>query len=392
VTRTNSNTDRWLAVGTSTDPDPYRAGVEAAALALTGREPRLLVVFCAGRRDAKAVLAGINDTSGAVPLIGCSSGGEIATDGPGGGTVVVTAFGGPGFTVSTSVAGGASTGQRAAGSAVGACSAEVADRPHQALMLLTDGMTLQQEEIIAGVYDVVGSSVPLVGAAASPDEGGPTFLLHGDEVLADGVVAAAIGSDAPFGIGVRHGFRKVGEPMIVTHSSAGRVHTLDDRPALIAYLDRLGAPAEAYTDPDAFTAFARTRPLGIRRRSGEEVRNITTNPLLTPDSLGSSGDIGEGAVVWVMEGDQDTLLGAADDACAAALDALDGRPALGLLAFDCVLRAWVLEDGTAPAEVARMAEKAAGSPLAGFYSYGEIARTRGVNGFHHQSLVVLAVG
>ena len=36
--------------------------------------------------------------------------------------------------------------------------------------------------------------------------------------------------------------------------------------------------------------------------------------------------------------------------------------------------------------------QAGGTPLAGFYTWGEIARTRGINGFHNQTLVVLAVG
>jgi hypothetical protein len=44
------------------------------------------------------------------------------------------------------------------------------------------------------------------------------------------------------------------------------------------------------------------------------------------------------------------------------------------------------------AEVGRIAEFAAGAPVAGFYTYGEIARTRGVNGFHNQTLVVVAFG
>jgi hypothetical protein len=34
---------------------------------------------------------------------------------------------------------------------------------------------------------------------------------------------------------------------------------------------------------------------------------------------------------------------------------------------------------------------AGGAPVAGFYTYGEIARTHGVSGFHNQTLVVLAV-
>jgi hypothetical protein len=37
------------------------------------------------------------------------------------------------------------------------------------------------------------------------------------------------------------------------------------------------------------------------------------------------------------------------------------------------------------------AENTGGAPVAGFYTYGEIARTQGVSGFHNQTLVVLAV-
>jgi hypothetical protein len=34
---------------------------------------------------------------------------------------------------------------------------------------------------------------------------------------------------------------------------------------------------------------------------------------------------------------------------------------------------------------------ARGAPVAGFYTYGEIARTRGMRGFHNQTLVVLSI-
>src|SRR5260370_7711628 len=76
------------------------------------------------------------------------------------------------------------------------------------------------------------------------------------------------------GIGVRHGWRRVGEPMLVTGSADNRVHTLDDKPALDIYLDRLNAPAGARTDSAAFTRFAITHPLGLSRRSGAEVRFV----------------------------------------------------------------------------------------------------------------------
>jgi len=54
-------------------------------------------------------------------------------------------------------------------------------------------------------------------------------------------------------------------------------------------------------------------------------------------------------------------------------------------------RAVLGTDGIAQ-EAVRIAGRARGAPFAGFYTLGEIARTRGVDGFHNQTLVVLALG
>jgi hypothetical protein len=68
-------------------------------------------VFCSDAHDLNALLAAINQASGGVPLIGCSTAGEIATSGPGDASVVVIALGGPGFSVHTAVATGVSARQ-----------------------------------------------------------------------------------------------------------------------------------------------------------------------------------------------------------------------------------------------------------------------------------------
>jgi hypothetical protein len=93
-----------------------------------------------------------------------------------------------------------------------------------------------------------------------------------------------------------------------------------------------------------------------------------------------------------MEGDAASVLEATDAACQDALAALDARPPLGILAFDCIARRGVLGDAGIEHEIDRIVEHADGAPVAGFYTYGEIARTRGISGFHNQTLVVLAVG
>ena len=87
--------------------------------ALAGRtDPRLFVVFVSSEHDLTALLDGIDP--GDVPLIGCSTAGEIGADGPGDAGVVVMALGGDGFAVSTAAAPAASTRLRAAGAEVAA--------------------------------------------------------------------------------------------------------------------------------------------------------------------------------------------------------------------------------------------------------------------------------
>jgi hypothetical protein len=206
------------------------------------------------------------------------------------------------------------------------------------------------------------------------------------------VVGAAIASDGPMGIGVRHGWSRVGEPMMVTRSANNRVYLLDNQPALDVYLERLGAPDEARTDAAAFTRFALTHPLGLSRRSGEDQVRFIGEADFDDRSLGCIAEVPQGGLSWFMEGDDASVLAATDDACADALEPLGSDPPLGMLAFDCIARRGVLGDEGIRNEVDRVAGSAAGAPVAGFYTYGEIARTHGVSGFHNQTLVVLALG
>jgi hypothetical protein len=369
------------------------AGAAAAAAALASADARLLVVFCSDAYDLEALLAAIRGAAGRVPLIGCSTAGEIATGGPGDAGVVVTALGGPRFSVSTAVSRGVAGRLRAAGAEAAASLHEIDPREHRVLMLLSDGLSGNQQEVVRGAYSVAGASVPLVGGCAGDDlKMRTTYQFHGDEILTDAVVSAAIGSDAPIGIGVRHGWRRVGEPMLVTASSDNRVYELDDRPALDVYLERLQAPEEARAQHAAFTGFALTHPLGLARNDGEEHVRFVGDADFDERSLECIAEVPQGGLAWFMEGDDDSVLAATNAACMAALDSLGARPPIGLMAFDCIARRGVLGDEGIQAEVDHVARHAGGAPVAGFYTYGEIARTRGITGFHNQTLVVLALG
>jgi len=382
-----------VACGHSAEPDAFTAGAKAAGDAVRGRpDAKLLIVFCSAAYELDHLLDGIASEAPGTPLIGCSTAGEIATAGPADASVVVVVLGGPGFSVATGAGTDADGGlRRATTEAVEACMGSLERRAHSVVLLLTDGLGGDQMEVVRGAYAVVGAEIPLVGGCAGDDlRMKSTFQLFGSQALRDSVVAAAVSSDAPIGIGVQHGWRRVGQPMLVTGSDGSTVHSLDDQPALDVYLRRLGAPAAAHTDSDAFTRFALTHPLGISHRSGEEVRFVAGADF-ADRSLACIASVPQGGLAWIMEGDEDSVLEATDGACAEAVAGLRGEPPLGMVAFDCIARRGVLGDPGIRREINRIAAFAGDAPVAGFYTYGEIARTTGIRGFHNQTLVVLAL-
>jgi hypothetical protein len=179
--------------------------------------------------------------------------------------------------------------------------------------------------------------------------------------------------------------------MLVTEVSGTNVLGLNDRPALDVYLERTNAPEDARTDAAAFARFALTRPFGISTRAGEYAVRLVAAADFDERSLRTIAEIPQGILTWMMRGGIDSVLGATDAACADALAALGGDPPLGMLAFNGIGRRAVLGKTGVTRELERIANCGSGAPLAGFYNYGGIARTRGAAGFHNHSLVLLAL-
>lgn len=382
---------RWVGVGQSAGRDAFTSGSEATSAALQGDDPKLVIVFCSQAYNLPDLIRGVRESAPGIPLVGCSTAGEISTGGPSDSTVVVAALGGPGFRVSTASAADVRGRLRDAGADVAACIGGVEGSAYRVLLMLTDGLSGDQDEVVRGAYSVVGAAVPLVGGCAGDDmKSKRTFQFRDSEVLEAGIVAVAIGSDARIGVGVSHGWRKVGEPMLVTRSAENQVYILDDRPALDVYLERFHAPDDVCRDAEAFTRFALTHPLGLSRRSGEEVRFIK-GANFEDRSIECIAQVPQGGLTWIMEGDIESVIEATDSACAGALATLENGHPIGLLAFDCIARREVLGDEGIRREVSRIGDSAGGAPVAGFYTFGEIGRTAGVSGFHNQTLVILAL-
>lgn len=383
---------RWAGTGYSDNPDSAQAGAEAVADAMSGRSTQLVILFASAHYDVAALAAAASEAAGDAQVIGCTSAGE---SGSAPASITALALGGPGFSVATASSGvGNGRGLRDAGELVAGALERVAERPHKVLIMLTDGLLGDPQEVIRGAYSVAGPGVPLVGGLAGHDlRLGHTWQFHGGRALRGGVVAAAVSSMAPFGVGVRHGWKPSGQGLMVTEADGTVIRRLDDRPALDVYLERLGAPADLPSDPNAFAEFVMGHPLGVAGASACEMQIRSAIGVDVEErSIRFMSEMPSGNLIWTMRGDTSSVTGAARLACRAALYQLGGRPPVGLLAVHCVSRRAALNGKGPSGELARIAMAGGGAPVAGFHSYGEIARTRGPVGLHNGALVVLAIG
>ncbi len=386
---------RWTGVGRSSATDSYAAGVEAATAANARPGAALYVVFAGHRHDHESLVAGVVSVAAAqASVIGCTTGGEISVGGPSDDGVVVMAIGGDGISVATRCADIVGGDLRTAGEQVADSIWDVEDRGHTVLLLLSDGLAGDQQEVVRGAYGTAGATIPLVGGCAGDGmEMRQTTLFHADRegsrIGGGQVIGATITSVAALGVGVYHGWAQVGDAVLVTKAIGNVIHEIDDEPALDRYLRLHDAPADLADNAEMFTTFAATHPIGISRRSTEEVRFISSaDPVAR--TITSIAGVPQGVVAYAMQGTAGSVLNATEIACAEALAQLSGPP-VGVLAFDCVARRGVMGlEGTAD-EVARI-EDSVGAPIAGFYTYGEFARVTGASGFHNQTLVTLAIG
>lgn len=370
------NPHRWFGAGHSTAPDSAKAGAEAAAAATGGRTPAAVFVFCSVEHDVPALLLAVRAEAGPHALIvGATTLGELAYDGAGVGGVAVAAMGGSGFTVRAEVGHVRDAGHRSAGVLAAGAMAGV-ESPHSVLVMLCDGLSGNPHEVVRGAYSVLGAAVPLVGGFAGDDRSHrQTLQFCNETIFEDAVIGVAVGSDAPIGIGVAHGWQRTDPPMVVTRSDGVRIFELDDEPALDVLLRRQG------------NAHA---TLGLSRRSGEDLRVIHAWDD-RDRSVWGIADIPQGTLCWLMEGGPPEMVDGARQSCAEALDGLDGKTPLGVLAFDCGGRRGRLGADGVPEEMAAMRSVLGSTPYAGFYGLGEIARVRGASGTHALSLVTMAI-
>ena len=257
---------------------------------------------------------------------------------------------------------------------------------HVALLLFVDSESGDQAEIVDGAYEVAGGRIPLAGGAA----GGETRAQFADgRPLSGSVVAVAIASQQPIGVGISHGCVPRGTPSIVTRSHGRVLLQLDGRPAEAVYLEKIGVSDVPLSDDD-FEAIAMAHPLAQPELRGD-VRPRYVRGRMPGGGLVCATSIEANAAVDVCEQKPEAIVSSAVDAVDEALGHLSG-PAEAVLLFDCAARSARFGNPLAAREIESIISSAGDPPpaIAGTYTRGEIGRIRGAKGDRNYSLVVVA--
>jgi hypothetical protein len=364
---------------------PFEAVKEA--LEALGRDAGLVLIFPTGVLDPQEAATQAQAAAGDVRVAGMTGTGAITPSG-----AIKSGCSAIAFDSSLAVGVGASTSSdpRAAGRSAAAEALLGVDRDgsHAALLLFVDSESGDQAEIVAGAYQIAGGRIPLAGGAA----GGQSRAQFADgEALSGSVVAVALVSRTPIGVGIGHGCVPRGAPSIVTRSHGAIVLQLDGRPAEAVYLEKLGVGDEPLSDAD-FEMIAMGHPLAQPELRGD-LRPRYVRGRAPGGGLVCATSIEANAPVNVCEHKPEAIVRSATSAVDEALRQLSG-PAEAVLLFDCAARSEWFGNPLASREIASIISSF-GDPapaLAGAYTRGEIGRIRGAKGDRNYSLVVVALG
>ena len=385
--------------GASVREDSAAAGREAVAAAragLNGAAPTFGFLFAGPKHDLSSLVGAATAEADGADFLACTTAGEFTEAGLTHDGVAAFLVCSDGLSHHARLARGLKADPH--GVALELCRgfdrlkarAFAYDRLRSTTVLLTDGLAGTGEETLKAVSEATGPFQQIVGGAAG-DEGGfaATGVAAGEAAEMDAAAALHVFGAQAWGVGVGHGLEPASEPMVVTRAEGNVVYELDGRPAFEVYRQHARRRGVELTPENA-------GPYLIGNELGlfffDKVAKARAPLSVGADgSLSCAAEIPTESTVCILDGEADKMVAAAGQAATEARENLNGADAAGVLLFDCVCRGMILEDGF-QREIDAVRSVFGDVPVAGFLTYGEIARYRGrFGGWHNTTAVVVAV-
>lgn len=370
--------------GFSAVPDPAEA-VRDLLRQIDQPAMALVVFFASPSYDREALAEAIRRAMPGIDVIGCTTAGEITSEGYRENTITGVSFGRADYRASIRLITGLDRFRMEAGSTVvqellsdlGLGPLTARSVPHQVFgMLLIDGLSRQEEVVVSSISRFL-DPVPLFGGSAGDGlDFGATWVFADGAFHTNAAVLALIETNHPFSVFKLDHFRPTHKKMVVTEADPARrvVTEINAEPAAPAYAKMLGLD-ERDLNPMTFAAY----PVVVRVGGEYHVRSI--QKVEEDGSLRFYCGIDEGLVLTVADGDD---IARNLDQALTRLAAELGSVEL-ILGFDCILRRLEAEQKQKTLIVSQVLKR---HGVVGFNTYGEQYRSMHVN----QTFTGVAIG
>lgn len=372
-----------VAFASSHDADPLEA-MKAIATQLDLSALAGALVFCSYRFDKDALASAIRTVCGTLPVIGCTSAGELTETGYDENSIAFIGFKSSVFQFLTHRFPDIEAFEPAsAREVVRALSAQAesdaraleGDVSHAALFLV-DGLSHREELLTMTIQEALGE-IPLIGGSSG--DGllfRETSVFHNGYFHSSSAVVAILSTTRPLRAFKAQHYRASSTKMVVTEADPAerRVIEINAEPAVQEYCRLAG-----WSPADLSTSLFAAHPPMVRAGGEYHVRSIQAAH--EDGSLSFYCAIDEGIVLTIGEpidvvANLDSLLNEID----ASVGGIDH-----IVGFDCVLNRIVATERQISREVSSMMKK---HRVVGFSTYGEQYHALHVN----QTFSGLAIG
>ena len=254
------------------------------------------------------------------------------------------------------------------------------------ILVFSDGSLVNGSELVRAMNDATGNSILVTGGLAGDGSSFHSTLAGLNEHAIPGRIIAIgfYGSSITVTHGSQGGWDMFGPEREITRSAGNVLYEMDGKSALDLYKKYLGPeagqlPGSALLFPLSVTMTGTANPVVRTILSIDEKNN----------SMTFAGDVPEGSKVRFMKANFDKLTSAASAAAHNTEIPEKINPAFSLL-ISCVGRKLILGQRIEE-EVEAVAETFGHqTPLAGFYSYGEISpfNEGGACRLHNQTMTI----
>jgi hypothetical protein len=261
-------------------------------------------------------------------------------------------------------------------------------------VVITDAPYENIDNFVACLHDRLGPEISVIGGGAGDLSASKRPCLITKDGLF-GNAAIIVNLSVTFASSIRHGWKQVAGPFLVTHAERNMLYSLNYQPAMTLYRETLRRFAGVTFADEDFVRVSRAFPFGMEQLDDEFlVRDLLSQH---GEAIECVGRIPTNAMIYILHAEQRELIRAAADAAKALSRQLspryDSDGGLFVFVIDCISRALYLDDAFSQELISIQQALPQQAKMIGVLSLGEIANSsQGTIHFLNKTTVIGGIG